>query len=315
MKRGTDHRAIEQKFNAALEALVDQIKGDRSVLAAVLCGSLSHDTVWEKSDIDLVLVTVDDKRVESAALALYADGVNIHAFLMPRTEFRKVVEGSVRNSFVHSFLTKGRLLYTHDPTIADLCAGLAGMGERDRQVQLLRAATNALPSIDKAHKWFLTRGDLEYSALWILFAATPIAQVEVIGARLLADREVIPQAMKLNPALFKVIYADLLNAKKTATSVQAALDAIDRYMAGRAAELFRPVIDHLREVGEVRSSTEIEHHFKTHFDLGGVITACEYLADQGLLGKASTPVRLTKKSNVDVQELAFFYVTQPPNGH
>ena len=40
----------------------------------------------------------------------------------------------------------------------------------------------------------------------------------------------------------------------------------------------------------------------------GVTTACEYLADQGLIGKASTPVRLTKRSNVDVQELAFFYV-------
>ena len=37
-------------------------------------------------------------------------------------------------------------------------------------------------------------------------------------------------------------------------------------------------------------------------------TACEYLADQGLIGKASTPVRLTKRSNVEVQELAFFYL-------
>ena len=43
-------------------------------------------------------------------------------------------------------------------------------------------------------------------------------------------------------------------------------------------------------------------------------TACEYLADQGLIGKASTPVRLTKKSNVEVQELAFFYTGEPPDG-
>ena len=41
-------------------------------------------------------------------------------------------------------------------------------------------------------------------------------------------------------------------------------------------------------------------------------TACEYLADQGLIGKASTPVRLTKRSNVDVQELAFFYLQERP---
>jgi len=303
-----ENSSIQQKFSEALDALVEQVKEDHSVLAAILCGSLSHDTVWAKSDIDLVLVTIDDKKAPRSDLALYADGVNVHAFLIPRAEFRKMVEGSVHNSFTHSFLAKGKLLYTHDQTIADLCAGLHEIGGRDTQLQLLRAATRALPAIYKAHKFFVTRGDLEYTALWILYAATPLALIEVIGAGLLADREVIPQAMKLNSALFKSIYADLLNAKKTRKSVQTALDAIDNYVAERAASLFDPVIAHLREVGEARSCTEIEDHFKRNFDVEGVTTACEYLADQGLIGKASTPVRLTKKSGVEVQEIAFFSI-------
>src|SRR5207237_7708069 len=83
--------SMQQKFTKALDALVEQVKGDRSVLAAILCGSLSHDTVWAKSDIDLVLVTIDDKKVDRADVALYANGVNTHAFLMPRAEFRKTV--------------------------------------------------------------------------------------------------------------------------------------------------------------------------------------------------------------------------------
>jgi len=305
------NEAIQQKFTVALDALIEQVKEDKAVLAAILCGSLSHDKVWAKSDIDLVLVTIDDKKVDSSGLALYADGVNVHAFLISRAEFRQTVEGSVHNSFMHSLLAKGRLLYTHDRTIADLCARLEKIGTRDTQVQLLRAATSALPAIYKAHKWFITRGDLDYTALWILYAATPLAKVEVFGARLLADREVIPQAMKLNPAFFKTIYADLLNAKKTRKSVEAALNAIDRYVAERAATLFGPVIEHLREVGEARSCTEIEDYFKRNFGVEGVTTACEYLADQGIIGKAGVPVRMTKKSNVEVQELAFFYLGEP----
>jgi predicted nucleotidyltransferase len=300
--------SIQKKFTEALDELVAQVKEDRSILAAILCGSLSHDTVWAKSDIDLALVTIDDKKVETASLALYAGGVNVHAFLMPRAEFRKTVEGAVRNSFMHSLLAKGRLLYTHDETIAALCARLHEIGERDTQVQLLAAATWALSSIDKAHKWFVTRGDLDYSALWILYAATPLARIEVIAARLLADREVIPQAMKLNPEFFQTIYAGMLNAKKTRKSVQAALDAIDGYLAERAPELFGAVLDHLKEVGEARSCTEIENHFKRNFNVEGVTTACEYLADRGLIGKVSTPVQLTRKSNILVQELAFVHL-------
>jgi predicted nucleotidyltransferase len=305
--------SIQKKFTEALDELVAQVKEDRSILAAILCGSLSHDTVWAKSDIDLALVTIDDKKVERASLSLYASGVNVHAFLMPRAEFRKTVEGAVRNSFMHSLLAKGRLLYTHDETITALCARLHEIGERDTQVQLLAAATQALPSIDKAHKWFVTRGDLDYSALWILYAATSLARIEVIGARLLADREVIPQAMKLNPEFFATVYTAMLNTKKTQKSVQEALDAIDCYVADRATDLFGAVLDHLREVGEARSSTEIENHFKRNFNVEGVTTACEYLADQGLIGKVSTAVQLTRRSNVMVQELAFVYLGEAPD--
>lgn len=309
--RATDDPAIQRTFATALEGLVDQVKADRSILAAVLCGSLSYDAVWAKSDIDLVLVTIDDKKLDRSTeqgCALYADGVNIHALLISRTDFRKAVEGAIRNSFIHSFLARGRLLYTHDPTIADLAGRLADIGARDTGLQLLRAATSALPLVYKAHKFLVTRGDLDYTALWMLYAATPLARIEVMGRRLLADREVIPQALGLNPPFFRTIYTDLLNAKKTRQNVQAALDAIDAYLADRAPALFAAVFEYLREAGEARSCSEIEAHFERHLGVEGVTTACEYLADQGLIGKASAPRKLTRRSNVEVQELAFYYV-------
>jgi hypothetical protein len=297
---------VHQKFTAALDALVEQIKNDRSILAAILCGSLSHDTVWAKSDIDLVLVTIDDKKVEASDIALYADGVNVHALLMPRTKFRQTVEGSVTNSFTHSFLAKGKLLYTHDPSIAQLCWHLTAIGDRDTQFQLLSAATGALACIHKAHKWFVTRADLDYTALWILYAATPLAQIEIISRGLLADREVVPQAMTLNPEFFRVIYTELLNAKKTTRAVHEALDAIDAYVGERSGLLFAPILEYLEDAGEARSASEIESYFTRQFNVSGVTTACEYLADQGRIGKASIAARLTKRSNADVQELAFF---------
>ncbi len=283
-----DHSA-RQTFTAALDSLVAEVQQDRSILATLLCGSLAHDTVWAKSDIDLVLVTIDDSKVPAGSMALYAEGVNVHAFLIPRTEFRRMVEGSVQNSFMHSLLAKGRLLYTHDASIARLCEGLHQLGARDQEIQLLRAATWAIPAIDKAHKWLVTRGDLDYTALWILYAATALAQIEVIGAGMVADREVIPQAMKLNPALFETIYVKLLNTKKSRSSVVAALEAVDDYLASRAPSLFAPVLAYLRDAGEARSCTEIENHFKRHFDVSEVTTACEYLADQELIEQGVGP--------------------------
>ena len=304
-------RAVQQQFSAALDSLLADVRKDRSILAAILCGSLSHDAVWTKSDIDLVLVTTDDRKPETNSVSLNADGVNVHAMLLSRAEFRRIVEGTMRNSFMHSFLTKGRLLYTDDPTIARLCDTLTDLGSRDRQVQLLLSGTHALTTLYKAHKWFVTRGDLDYAALWILYTATPLAQIEVMSAGLLVDREVLPQAVALNPPFFKTIYIDLLNGPKTTDDVHRALDAIDAYVAQRTVPLFGLVLDHLREVGEVRSCREIDDHFRRNFDVCDVTAACEYLADSGLLGKASAPIRLTKRSSAAVQELAFYYIGHP----
>jgi hypothetical protein len=293
-------------FASALETLVSQIRLDRSILAAILGGSLSHDRVWEKSDIDLLLVTADDALTGPPHISLYADGLNVHALLMQRTAFRKLAEGAVHQSVMHSFLSKSQVIYTHDDTIADLCARVRTIGERDTHLALLEAGTSALPCLYKAHKFLVTRGDLDYTALWILYAATALAQIEVISARKLVDREVIPQAMALNPAFFATVYTELLNSKKTKKGVQAALAAADAYVAKRAKRLFAPVLDYLRDAGDIRSVSDIESHFSRTFGIEGVTTACEYLADQGLIAKASSPVRATKRSSASLQELAFF---------
>jgi len=312
MKRTSASDSIREKFEAALDRLIEQVKRDRSILAAILCGSLSHDRVWEKSDIDLILVTIDDKSFKSdtSAISLYADDLNVHAFLIARTRFRQTVEGSVHNSFMHSLLAKGKLLYTHDDSLEALCRRLADIGERDTRLQMLAAATSALPAIYKARKWLVTRGDLDYAALWILYASTPLAKIEVMSHGLLADREVIPQALQLNPRFFQVVYTEMLNSKKTRKNVEAALDAIDSYLSARI-DLFNPIQEYLREVGEARSCSDIEHHFERNFGIEGVTTACEFLADRGLIGKASIAAKLTKRSNVELQELAFVDFGEP----
>ncbi|HEY2433064.1 MAG TPA: hypothetical protein VGI12_10360 [Vicinamibacterales bacterium] len=304
---------VPQAFAAALEALVEKARKDASVLAAILCGSLAHDTVWARSDIDLVFVTIDDRKVPAGDIPLYADGVNVHALLMPRTDFRKVVEGALHGSFIHSFLAKGRLLYTHDPTIAALFDRLRSRGGRDTAILLLQAATGALGPLYKARKWLETRGDIAYTALWVLFTAGPIAKMEVIAAGLLPDREVLPQAVPINPALMQTIYLDVLRDGTRRETIEKALAAVEDYLAARAPQVFAPVLDYLRQHGDVRSSRDIDDHFKKTYGIESMTSACEYLADRGLIDKASTPVQLTRRSTVMLEELAFF-VAEPPAG-
>jgi hypothetical protein len=287
---------VPQAFAAALDDLVASARKDTSVVAAILCGSLAHDTVWARSDIDLVFVTIDDRKVTAGDIPLYADGVNVHALLIPRADFRRMIEGSLHGSFVHSFLAKGRL---------------RARGQRDTAILMLQVATGALAPLYKARKWLVTRGDIAYTAYWTLFATNAIARMEVIAAGLLPDREVIPQAQKLNPALLETIYSNLLRDGTGRATVEKALTTSEEYMATRAPRVFAPLLEYLREHGDVRSSRDIEDHFKKTCGIEGITMACEYLADLGLIDKASTPVLLTRRSTISLEELAFFAAEQP----
>jgi hypothetical protein len=87
---------------------------------------------------------------------------------------------------------------------------------------------------------------------------------------------------------------------------------VDEYLAARAPRLFAPILDHLRDVREARSAREIEHHFTRQGNVGDMTTACEYLAAHGHIGRASAPAKLTKRSNIEVQELAFYALDGRP---
>ena len=296
-----------ERFQSALDALIEQVKEDRHILAAVLCGSLSHDQVYDKSDIDLVLVCADDKKTKGHGVSLVVDDINIHTSVTPRDAFKKRIEGTARNSFEHSLYAKSTLLFTRDPSIQSLYEEIQRLGTRDTDTRLLGAGSGAAYTLYKARKWFITREDLELTSLWLLYAATPLAQIEASLEGEIIGREVIPQGQRLNPQLFQVVYSDLLNKKKTKKSVGLALDTADDYLRRKARRLFKPVLDYLEAEGDACSATAIDHYFDRNFGVDQAITACEYLADAGIIDKVSTPVKLTTRSQMEVDELAFFY--------
>lgn len=304
----TRNDTTKQRFEGALDSLVTELKQDSQILAAILCGSLAYDVVWNKSDIDLVLISSDDKKVESRSVALVVDDINIHAQVVPRADFRRDIESSLHNSVIHSVYARGSLVYSHDPSIDTLFQRLKNLGTKDIQTQLINSSQLALALLYKAKKWYEVKDDINYTTSWMLGAASALADIEISLHGELVDRDCLPRALELNPKIFGPIYADLVARPVTRTLLETGLKVIDEYLESKADSLFAPVLEYLQEAqGEPRSMTQIEHYFRRNFGIEGLALACEWLADIGDIEKASTDLALTPVSRVRVQELAFFY--------
>lgn len=298
-----------ERFEHAVEIVQEDLEADDHVLAAILCGSLSYDEVWDKSDIDLVVITTDEKKQLHEAICLTAEEVNIHTSITPRNEFRRTLEAAHRNSFQHSMYARSKLLFSKDPSIDRLYDDINQLGKHDLQIRMMNDAQFTVMQLYKAKKWHLIKDDPHYTANWILSTASVLANVVVSQAGQIVDREALVEATKIKPDLFKLVYTDLFDKKVTNAALGRAIAAIDDYLEPLAEELFEPVIDYLRGAGgEPRSSTELETHFARNYDLHHVITACEWLSDLGIIEKASVHTKLTLYSQNEVEELAFFVV-------
>jgi hypothetical protein len=297
---------VRQRYQDALDSLIEKVEQDRLILAAILCGSLSHDQVWEKSDIDLVLVGTEEFK-EVKDFGLVEEGVNIHAIVYPRSKFKAELEKAVQSSFFHSYISKSTLLFTKDPTLQEYYDNIQQIGSRDREIQLLRAGNWVLPTLAKAEKWLYVKKDPAYSFKWIMATVDSLASIEVIMNGEVTGREVIQQALKFNPDFFNAIYADLIYGKIDEAAVRDALRRINDYMDERLYLLFGPILEYLSEEGAVRSTTELDAYFNKRAHTGGLSFAYEWLADKGVIQKVSTPVRLSEKSRVTVNEAAYYY--------
>ena len=296
-----------ERFHSALDTLVEEIKEDHHILAVILCGSLSYDEVWEKSDIDLHVISTDDRKNNLRTLALSYDDINIHTSIQTRSEFKRELDASLRNSFGHSLFAHAKLLFSRDSTIDDMLTNLQKFGRYDLQLQVMSSASMALYGWYKARKWFEIKDDLPYTTLWILQMVRSLAEIEVSWANELVDREALVRALELNPDLYKPMYTDLLSGPIDRVRVGNALDKFETWVSEHTYELFSPILDYLKSTGgEPQSVTQITHYFRRNYNVDHVLIACEWLSDLGIIEKASTPVKLTVQSQVDVEELAFF---------
>ena len=300
---------IEQQYHEAIKTLVEKVKADPYILAVIVAGSFSYAQVWEKSDLDVEIIGRDGIRPTQDFFVLVENGVNIHASLTPRNRFKQRIEGAQQGSVVHSYFSHSTLLFSRDASIRewyDKNASRRGIGERDKQLQLLKVAASTLPNLLYAEKQFYVNRDIVTCFLNLLIVVQGLARIEVLLNDEIPTREVIQPALGYNPDFFNRVYTELINREKNEAVIQDTLDAVNAYLDERQF-IFQPVLDYLREEKAPRSNTEIDAYFKPSFDEGSLALVCQWLAWKGIIQQVAVPTKLTVKSQVSVEGPAYYY--------
>lgn len=300
---------VEQQYYEAVDMLVERVKADPNILAMIVAGSFSYAQVWAKSDLDVEIIGKDGIRPRESFFSLVENDVMIHASLTPRSLFKRAIESAQEGSFMHSYFSHSTLLFSRDDSIKewyDKNASRDSIGERDKQLQLLNVIAGTLPTLIYAEKQFYVNRDIITCFLSLLSVVESLARIEVLLNNEIPAREVIQPALAYNPDFFGHVYTDLINCEKDEQVIQDALDAVNVYIDEREF-IFQPILDYLEEQKGPRSNSELNAHFHTKFRDASVDVLCQWLAWKGVIQQVSTPIRLTVKSQITLEEPAYYY--------
>jgi hypothetical protein len=304
------------RFQAALKQLTERIAEDRYVLAVVLVGSLSEETIWHREALGLWIIEADgvsrrlpsDGNDERVFRILVENGINIHAEVIPRSRFKKMVEGSSRTAFSCNFFARRRIVYSKDPSIDTWFKQADSVATKDKERELLTFSTWTIHAHGHARKRLELKGDLELAAQEIVGAARSVAHTEIIRQGQVWEQDVIYRAIEGDPELFQTIYLDVLAKRKNRRVLSGALDAIDAYLDQHYRAHLKPLLDYLKKQDRVVPLSEMSDHFAfSQVHPWHLESACEWLERKGLLEKVSAPFKLTKRSLERVEEPAYLF--------
>jgi hypothetical protein len=310
-----DGAAEVARFEAALSQFIHRVAEDRYVLAVVLVRSLSTETIWARETLGLWIIEADgvsrrlpsDGEDERIFRVLVENGINIHAEVIPRARFKKMVEGMSRTAFSCNFFAHRQIVYSKDPSIESWFKKANAVAIKDQERELLVFSTWTIYEHRHTRKRLDIKRDLELAAQGVIAAAHSIAHTEIIRRGQICEQDVIYHAMGNAPELFQTIYIDVLSKRKNRRVLSTALDAIDGYLETHYQAHLKPLLGFLKKNNRVVPLSEIGDHFAfSQMHPGHLEAACEWLERKGLLQKVSAPFKLTKRSLERVEEPAYF---------
>ncbi|PRX29285.1 hypothetical protein BX659_11029 [Orenia metallireducens] len=262
-----ENKELREQFKKALDSTIEKFQDEKKCLAGFLIGSMSHDLIWEWSDLEILLI-FDESYQGSSSYHLLEHNVHVALNIRTINEFKEYLASTNVADYWFCALSKSTLLFCKDITLEEDFEDIFYYGEKDREIEMLLGFSNAVYYLNKAEKNFRVKKNSENAIYFIPQIAEGIAWLEVARNRSIPEREIIAQARKINPDIFKRIYDLLFYEEVTAELIDQILKDCYQYLKENTEEVYRPIISYLNEHGTLKdfSLKTREHGFGINYN-------------------------------------------------
>lgn len=306
-----ENNQIKEKYDRALQSFIQKVKCDKNIIALFSYGSIVDGSLWDKSDIDIWLISKENKKKIYNQYSLVEEDIDLQVELYSRIFFLELVDRPSSQNFFRSVMMSGHLHYSTDDTITNLFNRETQLGEIEKQESNLISSVYAVTCMKKIEKIINVNGDITILFNLMLKLIRYLSSIEIALHGKFIGREVEVQAMNINKDFFSDVYFNLINSELNIKSIEEKFIKCTKYIDNKVDIIFESIIKWFINEGDVRGASEINEYIKRKYNIsndGNELTdTYNFLSDKEILIKTTATIKLLENSKIFLEEAAYEY--------
>lgn len=242
--KGNMEKTIMQ-YQKAFNSIIDRIKENESVLAAMVFGSMVTGDLWDESDIDLFVIV--DSRLQDIT-NIYTDekGIPVHIKLMSKDKFMQIYHDDAKGGFIHRVFASSRLVFSKDMDVTLKYDNGRYYRDIDRERWNMVYLGTVLKQIGVCKKYLSNDGIYTAYTSAVKFVEE-FAKLHINSSGYMISKDAMSMAMNLNDDFRDCVNKFFFNKIDTEKSINEIIDYIQDFIDGNIRNITNLLIDYMRD--------------------------------------------------------------------
>ena len=241
-------------YQEACDIALNKFKKNSQVIAIVVYGSIISGDIWEKSDIDFLVITKEESKTDTIHSKIH--DVLMHINYISRDIFIDSYNNILKGGTFHKAFYMGKLVTT-DKDIEEVYNAIRFYSDRDKSIRNIEILCNLLKSVHYAKK-YITTGKHETAFQWCVEVLKNYARIIMNSNGHITDNDILSYAVHMNSNVEK-IFVVLNDDKPLIGRLHNLIEATDKFISQNIELISQPIIQYLKQIKIPLSSAELKN--------------------------------------------------------
>jgi len=295
---------LAKKYENALQSLISEIRQDKNVICIMHDKNLQDKLIDENAVIGIFVVVKDDTYEEPHNTCIH-DDIIFEVVIWGRLQMMQDLSQQLGDVLRYSGFSHMEVVFSRDDQFVKQFNDVRTMRAQTFAAYMMEDAANILSRSSKIKKHLILQKDTSYAQFQFIQISEYLARMEHLRRQLPIPDDVVMAAKKLNPTLIEYFNTQAMLASWDTPKCIQALECLDAYLTEHIEELSSPILRLFKKYKkEIITLEDIYPNF--HIPGWSMYPLLKFLSVKGLLTLVTTPVKLTRKSKVELETIAFF---------